>query len=826
MAMSIDALLAVVLFIALVAFISLEPVSEIPITQPRIAVNQLVDDAVAAMDSTGFIMQSIENGQPEDINAKMMELLPERVEFKIKMLRYSSDIDDLGSNCRSGQTFESCFPNPYPGTEPNPTTFLESPETIPSDREVFHGKKLFVKREPGDCEFETGLRAKTEVKRQLLFQGTGDGNFNFGSSVQSPPGTEVTELQCDQEAYVELSISRKTKERLPVDIVFAAAKNRSMGECAIAAGNDFFTYSESQTRSDFEKVTDFTVSNANAIDVILSWTSCSANCPEFYISSPSDTNYGSLQVTTEQDSTECNVHNKATQSGKAYYYGNRVYLRYLALGSGLVETGSWGLYVKNPNGVSYNVEAKDIDNNHFNDSAPDLIEAWNEPIAKVEIAKVMITEFTQRAEWSVNGPDWNHDQYAYGEIGDPTTNPQIGSSIQPASEFRDAGDIGPPISSQLKNLDSATQNIDAPAYAFALDDDDLINDALANNFPDYNRTKFAIIYGDSLDDSGSYTIANAIADAQDKGLYYYTIDFNENNWGQSLCQNQDLRDLADQTGGKCYPATDEGALGAILDIIAKEIGDKAAFGPEPGSATLTMTFPSDFQASFLYDFSPQPDVWDGQTLEYQNVTITSVSWTPEFYMNIPCNFAGCDSFLFEDRNVLLPPLATTMSYTIDGQPEQVNWPTEDIKTIPIKFTDLLIQFIGGQFYGIHDVTIYYRVLNDGYFDVDLADVVPTNFYQGTSSLDACPDDGGTWIDNHDLAGYGILEAAHGNGGTTTSVDLSKALSESGYLCIYINEPPSPDTRTIQECSENNWVVVNCDVPKTFVYSLEYWMWYK
>ena len=114
MAISIDALLGVVLFIALITFISMEPTSQVSIIQSSIAANQLVDDAITAMDNTGFIMKSIESGKGGDINARLLELLPPTFEFRLEMLKYTSNLDDPLSQCRDQKDFVNCFPDPYP----------------------------------------------------------------------------------------------------------------------------------------------------------------------------------------------------------------------------------------------------------------------------------------------------------------------------------------------------------------------------------------------------------------------------------------------------------------------------------------------------------------------------------------------------------------------------------------------------------------------------------------------------------------------------------------------------------------------------------------
>jgi hypothetical protein len=829
-ALSIDALLAMVLFLAVIAFVTIEPVSEVQIVQPKVLANQMVDDAIATMDNTGFIMRSVEDGNALAIENKLRGLLPGRIDFRVEMLQYTSDLDDPLSSCRTNQSFDDCFPDPYPDADDNPQLFFEIGNQLPQDREIFHGRKLFVKKEPGDCELEVGLSGKEIVLPRLLFQSS-DENFLFGSMIRdASTGELLSEVECGQETIVDLNLGRKEESRTPVDIIFAASKNETMGQCAIASGNSFYTGSENQISADFQKVADINVTDTKAIDVLLSWQSCT-DCPDFYMISPTtSTEYGKGKASTLQDSTSCNIHDKSSQSVLAYYYDWR-YLDYLAIGSGLVESGMWELYVKNPEGVDYNISVKFIDNNHFVEDAGSPIQEWDEPIAKIEIAKVLITEFTLMSNWRTVGPDNNHDKYAYAQIGNADTNPNTGSSIQPASNLRDAGDISTPFLSQLKNLDFQMDLVPGPAYSYALDHTDIVNDVLANSFPAEDRTKFAIIYGDREDIPSSYNIDGAIADAVSKGIYYYTVDFNQSNLnGDGTCKNADLEKLAEQTGGKCYPAGTENVLREIVELISFGIGDKSAFNPDPGSATLSMTFEPDFQQSFLYNFQlDSPEIWDGQDLEYQNITINAIPWIARFNMNIACDFSNCSQFFAPGKTLNIPPTGASFDYTVGGQSQTpITWPVADTTTVSVKYTDLEMRYLNGFLYGDDDLELNYLVSNEGYLDVDLADLEnpAVNFYKGSSSLNACPASGGMWIAGQDLSAEGVLDARYGGSGTVMELQTSKKLADSGYICIYLNEPLSPDTRNVKECIENNWAIINCAVPKTYLYAFDYWTWEK
>ena len=172
-AMSIDALLALIIFIAMVAFISTDPASELALTQPRLASNQLVDDIVTAMDGTGFIMNNIYNGTPEEIEQKMQDMLPISTDFNIEFKKYGSGLD-ISSACREDKDFTSCFPTMFDfdgdGTpEANPQTFFTGGNPIPENKEIFHGKKIFVKKEPSSCTISGALSEKKSFT--AYFQG-------------------------------------------------------------------------------------------------------------------------------------------------------------------------------------------------------------------------------------------------------------------------------------------------------------------------------------------------------------------------------------------------------------------------------------------------------------------------------------------------------------------------------------------------------------------------------------------------------------------------------------------------------------------------------
>ncbi len=917
MAISIDALLAVFVFIALVAFIATSPISQIPETQPMLSANQILDDAIAAMDSTGFIMEVIEEtGTAEDIETELGNLLPETIGFRVEMWKYWSELDEPGDLCRFGditsQEFGTCFPE-LPTLE-----FAIGEAVIPEDKDIFHGKKIFVKKEPGDC-VEAELSEKKEIIQKpepfaLYFLGVCDNGiddedgigweadkidcddpscaddpacqldyiFSITTEVEDPVGSEnwvdvcplicpIEGVECNQDAKITLQVERDTGgKRNPVDMIFAVAKNKTMAECGIASGRAETpikdvdeTGSISPTFSP-EPNLDFTLVGdpVGAFDIVLSWEGeCTegVDCPEFYIKSPTlptPIEYGFEKATTEQNSLVCNeyaVGSAAAQSVKAYYY-SRKYYDYLALGSAKAEAGDWQVYVQNISGIDYHFKVKYIENNHFDETEATLIGAWNQPISKVDIAKVLVTEFTQRAEWKGAGSDLPtemRDKYGYAEVGLNNTSPGDGSEVK-INGLRDAKDLGTPLVSHLKQLDKFIADIDEPHYSYAIMKDGVINDELRKDWLDH--TKFVIVYGDSdnTEDLPTYTIENAIIDSQQDlsdplnpipGVYYYTIDFsNDLKIGQENCANSDFVNLSNGTGGFCQAASGEDTLDTVLNIITREIGDKAGVDPTVGSVTITMPFPSDFDTSWLDMTGAWGHSWSNgdQTLTFDTVTIVGGIWSTDFKMNVPCDFEGCDTFYDGTTTVQIPPVGTIMDYEIDGVPQpQIQIDEGEITDVSILYKDLELQYNGGTFWGTDEVRLDYTIVNKGYGEINLENDItkdggsPMNIVQFHGDGGNCDSETATEVEDQAFVGIPSLNPSLPDAPVPPELANANAqtdVPDSGWICIYVNQPTDPnptlDARDLKECSENNFQKVNCEVPLTYVYVLDYWTWHK
>lgn len=161
-AISIDALLAMIIFVSLLAFLGAQPLQETQLAVPKINSNQIIGDIVTALDNTGFVIKAIEESPDTTalksaIEGKVDGLLPENVEYKLELNRYDTTLSD---ECRAQKTFAACFPT-------NPIVLFSSDLNAPPDREVFHGKKIFLKKEAGECSFAAALAAKKQPKLYL-----------------------------------------------------------------------------------------------------------------------------------------------------------------------------------------------------------------------------------------------------------------------------------------------------------------------------------------------------------------------------------------------------------------------------------------------------------------------------------------------------------------------------------------------------------------------------------------------------------------------------------------------------------------------------------
>lgn len=218
-ALSVDAALAGILFLSIIFSIVL--LSRQPQAFSSVPVNTLASDLFFTLNKTGFLLSELDQNAPSialaNIYAKSRGLLPRNFDLKIKLTEY--DLSE--SACRAQKNFDSCFIESFSS---------ETGGTIPQDSTIFHGKRVFLKRQPAsDCNTSyAGLHGQTQdYFGPLFFQAGGDQNFaelvDFNVSV-SPTGPVV----CDQNVTVTLTVQTPSNVRRPVDIMLVMDRSGSM----------------------------------------------------------------------------------------------------------------------------------------------------------------------------------------------------------------------------------------------------------------------------------------------------------------------------------------------------------------------------------------------------------------------------------------------------------------------------------------------------------------------------------------------------------------------------------------------------------------------
>jgi len=178
-----------------------------------------IESAFNAMDETAFLLTEVDSnisGAPESIYNKLLFFFPEYFDFNVSVKQF-----DLNSTeCRTGQTFDDCFP------DFNEFTYGSQ---IPLDKTVYHGKKIVMKRQPpGECDTNIlQLMASHEMifnkENIIFFDGPEDLNFVFDVNV-----TPSDAIECDQNITINLSASFPPGYRRPVDIMLVVDKSGSM----------------------------------------------------------------------------------------------------------------------------------------------------------------------------------------------------------------------------------------------------------------------------------------------------------------------------------------------------------------------------------------------------------------------------------------------------------------------------------------------------------------------------------------------------------------------------------------------------------------------
>ncbi|MFH0714743.1 MAG: vWA domain-containing protein [Candidatus Diapherotrites archaeon] len=710
---------------------------------------QALDDAFTSLDNSGALLEETDDIANFSLDMKAQavldrarSLLPQGYDLNVELKQYSYD----PQACRSNPTFNSCFLLTGTGTAGN---------GWPGDRTLVAGQKLIVKKErPGDCnigpdvnlEFSAPFfspatspimlspadplgqfRSYLSGLDKILNFAAGDGNLFVDVNVTDlNTGAKILTgqtISCDQYLRVDLNTGFNTTGRSPLNMIFGADKSSSTKECAIAKGTTVKSSNGTlPVSSAFSLLDTFSLTDNNAFSILLEWAgSCSSNCPEFKIQSPSDVNYGAGMTTTTQINTFNCTDGDSPQS--KVYYQSKTLFDYLAAGSSAAnnKSGAWKVWVRN-SGIArdYNLTVKLIRNQRVN-ATPNIVE-WNEPISKIELAQLWIWKFNQL-------PPWNPiaDEYAYAEIGVDSVS---GTQIQPSSGLRPIGDQA--FLSQLKNL-SAIGTEDS-AFGYALDGrNGMINDTLAAQ--PSSELRIVVLFGDG-NNTGSPTVFSAGADANSKNIIIYSVgigrDFNFSS----------LKQLAYMTGGLFFNAYDENSLDLIFQLISNDIIGRGMNQSGIGAPDLNLHIPvapgsvvfngrTSFQGTCVIDSASDGGV-PGQCAEkagnkaldfnIHNVDILS-TWTGGYDLVYPCN----NDFACSTNTRLVPEQGSNYTWRdVNGVFHPPYFDANRQLTLTFLYRDFKINFVSAELVDLNFIDANLRLRNDGNLNAWRNSVSDTN----------------------------------------------------------------------------------------------------
>ncbi|MFH1587215.1 MAG: VWA domain-containing protein [Candidatus Diapherotrites archaeon] len=655
-----DAAMAVILLIVLMATVANRPdLGESAF--PRAQLNQLVDDSIASMESTGFMLELLDTNTIDDaaleIEGRLSSDLPQTIDLNVQITQYTLNL----STCRASQTFEDCFLG-------SGLVISSSGSAIPDNRAILHGRRIFAKRQQNaDCNlnYGAGLIGKEfdEILGAIMFsdyygplylQAGGDLNVTFDVNV-SPS----TELSCDENVTVTLGITVPEGARKPVDVVEVMDVSGSMGECAIADGN---VIAESQSSlgggtsfwswwvwnyiyQNWVNIDSFTINDNDAFDVFLEWeTACGGNwagfrnCIKMYIEAPDGTLYGYYGGTPGGGG--CYI---APSSSTA---SNNIYL---AVPGSSSQNGVWQVWAWNDNpAIDVNLTVKEI----------------GVPITKIEAMQAVGKEFIDNALWTSN--DYT-GLVSFNNVA--TLRHQLSTDRESVKAqidlLNDGGStaIGEGIYTATGELSTSPR-----ARSESLD--------------------FQVLLSDGQSNSGRSS-AGAAQDAADNNIIIFTIGFG------TTINEAELTTIANLTGGQYYYAADQNALQDAYDLIAQTIQAAAA------DANVVVPVITDVNI-----MESGGGVIVGQSIIFDvNNVGGGQRWESSYILNFPCsnaNTCGSDAISF-------PGEGAYFEYVDDEGYHQIDFNVQTI--IPFLTRDLTVDIFAGEITGPDDIYLDVNVAN-------------------------------------------------------------------------------------------------------------------
>lgn len=716
---------------------------------------QLVDDSFALLHSTGYLLRTVDSNAPTDavqnIYTRSSSLLPNNLSLRVDLKQYTVDMGD----CRLNKTFEECFLE-------NEVITVSAGAALPSDKDVFHGRKILMKKQPpGDCNLSylllSGSEKASQTKKdfELLFadyQGPiflqEDGDLNVTFDVSVDPSDQIS---CDENVAVTLTVSVNEEIRKPIDIMLVMDRSGSMSECAIANGTVIHQSSGSLgggTRvcvlwwwfwcllweyQDWQYLADFDITNNDAFDVFLEWVGGDdgTQLPKMYIEAPDGTTYGFYGGTPDDGcyvSSENNI--------------------YIAVPTTTSQNGTWRVYAWNDDpAVDYDLTVKIID----------------APISKLDAMKQAGKDFIDNAEWTTDDYTGLTSFATTAKTDQPLTSNRI--AVKNSIDTLKAGGataIG-------EGIYEATEELLPPPSGHGREE----------------ALSFQVLLSDGYTNTGRDS-EDAAYDARDKNITIFTIGF-----GTSIDEDE-LRTIAEITGGEYYYAGDADALQEIYDIIAGRIQEMAS--------DTNVVVPV-LLGSYVVELGGGTVV-DGNIVFEIGTIEAGVPWVGTYILNFPCNnYANC-----EVEAITFPGEGAYFTYTdSEGVVHTIDFNAST--TVDFLIRDIRVDIYSGELVGENDIYLDVNVFNFG--DLNTGETT-LNFRLG--DLD------GTLLASRDvpeLCGIENPECV-----SYFKIYSSVSIENEGVIYAIVN-----DDNALSECPIGNYDAVNCyGGPSIQYFVLDYYVW--
>ncbi|MCX8158454.1 MAG: VWA domain-containing protein [Candidatus Diapherotrites archaeon] len=745
---SIDALFAVILFSSAILILSS--------TERRFYEDselEKVIDFIRLLENSGYIENELDENSvtiaATNVYNKIKEVFENNVKIMIEIEQYSLDYED----CRQDKNFETCFPI-------DNKIVARYGEEVPEDKKVMSWETIVIKKQPpGDCNLEfLNLEEEKDKydKHDLIyfkknniayFQPINPEEIGLDFNVNTIPQDSVG---CDNNLTVNLSASIREDLRSMIDLMLVIDRSGSMAECTVVDGNviaDVNGYIGGGTRycsrwiipnvlclqydySNWVNVLSFNITNRKAFEVLLEW----------YADAGSD--WQNIKMYVEAPNGTRYGYYTNPSSGCYNIYERTIYL---AIPSSLSQNGNWKVYLWNNNPpVPYRVKVKTIVT----------------PKTKIQAVKEVAKTFIDDANW--------------------TSNDYMG-----LASYSSSATLDQPLTNNRTLLKTKIDSLNANGNTATGEGIYTANQELINNSRN-NSVRFEVLLSDGKTNAGRSS-ALAAQQAKDNNIVIFTVGF-----GYEADENE-LKNIANITGGEYYYATDENVLREIYRLIAMKIRQISSTSkiivPIPEGATVVNSGGGIIQDNNI--------IFDSNGL----LTPGNV-WRASYKIKFDCDvLENCI-----DKNILLPGRGTVLEYE-DYYGNSYKLPIDTNVTIKLLNRDLKVDIINGYVAGTNDVYLDINVANIGYLDTNKTDLK---------------------VRFEDINGNILKELIVPNLCGEKNITCKESfrifkninIRREGILYATINE-----NNNIKECPLHNYDAVKCyGSPKTNFYRVKYYIW--